>query len=251
LFDNEADLNEFINYSVQDSVCLLEALTKAQIIYYNNYNVDIATIWSTATLSFKIFRQSFLTVTIPSLSASLDSYIRSGYFGGATDHYKKYGENLHYYDVNSLYPSVMLNDMPLNYIKFHSELDNLDNFFGFYLAKIKCPSTIKMPVLLQIRTYRNNNNRIIFPTGVWTGVYFSEILKEVVKYGYEVTPINGQEFTKAKLFNDYIEHFYDIKKNSEGALSFIAKMQLNQLYGYFGRSRDLIVRNQLMLIERS
>jgi hypothetical protein len=148
LFDNEADLNEFINYSVQDSVCLLEALTKAQIIYYNNYNVDIATIWSTATLSFKIFRQSFLTVTIPSLSASLDSYIRSGYFGGATDHYKKYGENLHYYDINSLYPSVMLNDMPLNYIKFHSELDNLDNFFGFYLAKIKCPSTIKMPVLL-------------------------------------------------------------------------------------------------------
>jgi hypothetical protein len=56
-----------------------------------------------------------------------------------------------------------------------------------------------------------------------------------------VEPINGHEFTKAQLFNDYIQHFYDIKKNASGGLRFIAKMQLNQLYGYFGRNRDLII----------
>ena len=29
--------------------------------------------------------------TIPSLNKYVDNYIRSGYFGGATDHYKQYG----------------------------------------------------------------------------------------------------------------------------------------------------------------
>jgi hypothetical protein len=94
----------------------LEALTHAQTIYNDHYKVDICSIWSTATLSMKIFRQSFLKLTIPSLNSHLDSYIRLGYFGGATDHYKQYGENLYHYDVNSLYPFVMLNDMPLNHI---------------------------------------------------------------------------------------------------------------------------------------
>jgi hypothetical protein len=109
----------------------------------------------------KIFRQSFLKVTIPSLNKYLDSFIRSGYFGGATDHYKQYGENLHHYDVNSLYPFVMLKDMPLNYIKYHPSIKNLDNFFGFCLARIKCDKSIPIPVL----PYRNEDNTIVYPYG--------------------------------------------------------------------------------------
>ncbi|GFQ06938.1 DNA polymerase [Phtheirospermum japonicum] len=44
-------------------------------------------------------------IHIPNKNA--DSFIRSGYYGGHTDAYKKYGENLYYYDVNSLYPFIM------------------------------------------------------------------------------------------------------------------------------------------------
>jgi hypothetical protein len=67
-------------------------------------------------------------------------------------------------------------------------------------------------------------------------------LKEVVKHGYIVKPINGQEFTKAHLFNNYVHHFYNVKKTATSeATRFIAKMHLNQLYGYFGRSQELIM----------
>ena len=76
---------------------------------------------------------------------------------------------------------------------------------------------------------------------MWTGIYFSEILKTVIKHGYKVKLINGHEFTKDFIFNDYVNHFYNIKKNAEGATRFIAKMHLNQLYGYFGRSQELII----------
>jgi hypothetical protein len=37
-----------------------------------------------------------------------------------------------------------------------------------------------------------------------------------------------------------VDHFYLQKKNSKGSQRFIAKMHLNQLYGYFGRSLELL-----------
>ena len=52
--------------------------------------------------------------------------------------------------------------------------------------------------------------------------------------------LRGYEYDKYNLFSDYITHFYNIKKNSVGAERFIAKMHLNQLYGYFGRKQELL-----------
>lgn len=211
---------------------MYNALDHAQTIYSNEHNVDITTILSTSTLSLKIFRQNFLKTDIPILKDSEDSFIRKGYFGGATDYYKAYGKNLHYYDVNSLYPFAMLNPMPLEMIKKHDDLSRMDfnNFFGFCLAEIKSPksSYVKIPLL----PYKKDQ-RTIFPIGEWFGVYFSEELKEAMKHGYLVRPISGYEFSRETLFNDYIKHFYLIKKISKGAERFIAKMHLNQLYGIF------------------
>ena len=153
-----------------------------------------------------------------------------------------YGENLYYYDVNSIYPFAMMKDMPLSPAGFTNSITQDDlingNFFGFCLADIECPKDIAVP-LLPFREHKGES--VYFPTGKWQGIYFSEILKEVMKQGYKVTPINGYPFHKANLFKDYIDHFYDIKKNSEGATRIIAKMHLNQLYGYFGRSLETII----------
>jgi hypothetical protein len=44
LFDNKKELNIFMEYSLQDSVALLEALTHAQTIYNDHYKVDICSI---------------------------------------------------------------------------------------------------------------------------------------------------------------------------------------------------------------
>jgi hypothetical protein len=106
-------LNDFILYSRQDTVALLNALHNAQTIYIDNYGVDIADIWSTSTLSLKIFRLKYLKCNIPLLDKVQDDFIRKGYYGGSTDYYKMYGENLQYYDVNSLYPLAMTKPMPL------------------------------------------------------------------------------------------------------------------------------------------
>lgn len=52
-------LNEFIKYSKQDARILLDALTIAQTIYFDKYKVDIESVYSTATLSLKIFRTNY------------------------------------------------------------------------------------------------------------------------------------------------------------------------------------------------
>ena len=232
------ELEQFKNYSIGDSIALLEALKSAQLEYLVKYSVDICSIWSTSTLSLKIFRQKFLKKDIPILTKSCDSFVRRGYYGGATDYYHLQGENLYYYDVNSLYPYAMLNPMPLKIIKFHHDLSNVDlnNFFGFCLVKATCPIDIPIPLL----PFRDKAGSLIFPTGTFTSVQFSEELKACLKHGYKFELISGYEFEKSELFNEYIDHFYDIKKNSVGSSRFIAKMHLNQLYGYFGRKLDVI-----------
>jgi len=44
--------------------------------------------------------------------------------------------------------------------------------------------------------------------------------------------IKGKPFTKANLFDSYIDHFYKIKKDAINETEkYLAKMALNQIYG--------------------
>nr|YP_010462023.1 DNA polymerase [Hericium erinaceus]UUF93977.1 DNA polymerase [Hericium erinaceus] len=231
LFKDNILLAQFQKYAEQDAFCLLESLMKAQKIYLDKYEIDIISILSTSTLSMKIFRTKFLDEEIPTLSLEEDRIIREAYFGGATDYYKLYGEKLYYYDVNSLYPYAMCNDIPLKFVKTTNNENSLNNnVFGFVEVKVHCPISVTRPFLPV-----KYNNQTIYPHGHWEGVYFSEELKQAMKYGYEFEIIKIHHFTKSQIFNKYVNHFYQEKKISTGAERFIAKMHLNQLYGYFGR----------------
>ena len=44
------------------------------------------------------------------------------------------------------------------------------------------------------------------------GVYFTEELKTIVKYGYKVELIKVYKFSKSNIFNNYITYFYNINK---------------------------------------
>jgi hypothetical protein len=169
-------------------------------MYLLDYNVDITTIFSTSTLSMKIFRTKFLKVNIPILKRIDDDFIRQGYFGGATDYYKMKAENLYYYDVNSLYPFAMKKPMPfelIRKIKVHENNFNLGSFFGFLKVEVNSPNNIRTPLLPC-----KYQGKTIFPTGSWTGTYFSEELKAVLPQGYQFKILEAYEFNQIDLFSD-------------------------------------------------
>ena len=54
LFEDQVELNNFLEYSKQDSISLLQALLKAQKLYLNDYEIDITKAVSTPSLSLLI-----------------------------------------------------------------------------------------------------------------------------------------------------------------------------------------------------
>nr|WVH37927.1 DNA polymerase [Dichomitus squalens] len=154
--------------------------------------------------------------------------------------YKAYAKKAYYYDVRSLYPKAMCNLMPLKLIEtiYNPALDkfNLDSFFGFIDLVIECPDSVINPVLPF-----KYKHRTIFPRGRFSGVYFSEEIKDVIKLGYKIISIKtAKRFTSGYIFNDYVKEMYTIKCNSIGSERWIAKLLLNSLYGIFGRKQETL-----------
>lgn len=172
LFNDSTLLKLFLDYAMQDSVALYNALANAQISIFKDFRLDIVSknIVSTSSLAFNVLRSGFLKNDIPILNNTQDSFIRKGYYGGATDYYKKYVRNAKYYDVNSLYPFAMLKDMPGKVIRYHNNMKDykLSKFFGYALAEVSIPNT-----LIPLLPYKSKEGNTIFPTGTVVGVYFS------------------------------------------------------------------------------
>lgn len=161
--------------------------------------------------------------------------------GGIVEVYHNYGKNLKLYDVNSLYPSVMLNPMPTGKPIFSTDKD-LNNYFGIVFASINTQDFIGNKMNYPLLAYRTED-RIFNVLGTWSGWYFSEELKLAKSLGYQITVHYGYKFEKTEsVFNNYVNKFYNIKagldlNNSMDRVT--AKLLLNSLYGRLGMNQTL------------
>jgi hypothetical protein len=107
---------------------------------------------------------------IPKLTGNIAKDIRESYTGGSTDMFipkPPKGVKIKCLDVNSLYPSVMLNqEMPIGKAeRFYGDIRKIDaNAFGFFYVKVKCPENILHPIL-QIKHKTDNEIKTISPVG--------------------------------------------------------------------------------------
>ena len=254
---NTIDLFEDVNkdsylewkaYAEQDSKSLYEAIVKAQIVYKERFEVDVTDSVSASQLAFKLFKKSYSPVMLPTILRKDDEFLRRAYFGGAVDYYKasfvRGVKKLFHYDVVSLYPYAMLKTMPISIIERIDKLNTLDNFFGFIECEVKCdPNSVKTPVLPH-----RVNNKNIYGYGEWTGVYFSEEIRACLKLGYTFKLGKAIRFDQYEIFNKYINEFFKDKASylKGDPRRDIAKLMLNSLYGYFGRSLD---QNQISITD--
>ena len=227
--------DETIKYLENDLNSLYEILVKANRQVFKDYGVDITDNITISGLAVRILLKDYYNNNIPVINkSSIYRDIKQAYYGGMTEVYKPYGENLYYYDVNSLYPYVALQDMPgliCSKLQFFNDKQTIDNLFGFFYCRIETPINSYLG-LLPVR----NKNGIDFPLGKWEGWYFSEELKFAKNNDYKITVLKGYEFNKeTNVFKDYINKIYSIKSNPiNNTQKSMAKSLLNNLLGRFG-----------------
>ena len=233
---------DYLKYLKHDVELLGHIMVRAQQIFFEYYKVDIVDKTTIAAMAFTIWRMRYHDDKIWKLyipTKEEDAFIRRAYYGGHVDVYKPYGENLYYYDVNSLYPFIMKTcKMPGGKPVWHDNFCNkkLDDLFGFIQALVYIPKHVKRPFL----PFRDLDGKALkFGVGYVYGCYFSEELKHAVKLGYDVTPCCGYLFEPIDSpFAEFIDDMYsrrlDARDKQLGAKSYIHKLSMNSVYGRLG-----------------
>ncbi|MFN7611021.1 MAG: DNA polymerase, partial [bacterium] len=225
--------DEGISYLISDLTVLHEVMSVFSKNIFADYILDIKDYLTLPSLAFAIFRSSFFDKAknkLPIIKYSRFAFLEEGYYGGSVDLYKPSGNQVYCYDAVSLYPFSMLNDMPVG-DAIYSNDPNLSNWFGFLRVKVKCPDNLLNPIL----PFRKEDGTVIHPVGSWTGVYFSEELKNAEKLGYKFEILEGLKFERGSdIFKDYFEHFFKLKSENSEIKRKIGKLMLNSLYGRFG-----------------
>lgn len=230
----EVDFN--VKHKFTDKVLREHLKNDCYSLYYileKFYNQEGFLTLTISSYAMKIFLSKFFNGVIWNVSESTDKYFRDNFYkGGRVEVYKGYGKNLYYYDINSLYPSVMIEDMPLECPiqtnKFMSDK------IGFYEVEF-LQDTYFLISPISIKTKTGN-----YYVNAKKGEIYSLISNEILylkKKNIKLKIISGYYFQrKAKIFLNYVNHYYNIKKNSKNETDRqIAKLMLNSLYGKFGQ----------------
>jgi len=250
--------DEAIKYCKLDCKTLHEIITCFNKLIFDHFNVDSHQALTLPALSLRIYKTHFMPKnTIYQLLNKAEINIRDSYTGGAVDVYiphngiytffnlvKGLFKTLYYYDVNGLYPYVMLEfDMPVGKpVAFLLKLGNIraidPKAYGFFYCKITSPDYLEYPIL-QRRIKTSSGTRTIAGLGTWTGWIFStemDRLRHAMKFGYNFEIIKGYEFEKGNIFKDYVNKMYDLRLQYDKgtAMNLIAKLLMNSLYGKFG-----------------
>lgn len=249
-------MNEAIKYCKLDCKCLHEILTKFNELIFKEFQVNITKSLTLPSLAMRIFKSHYLQEnTIYQLLGNIEEAIRESYTGGAVDVYKPHNRTsetfsrnktfkpLFYYDVNSLYPTVMSSHpMPIGKPTFfEGNINKIEsNAFGFFYCKITSPENLNHPIL-QRRIRTNEGLRTIAGLGSWEGWIFSGEMENAIKFGYQFEIIKGYLFEKGDLFSEYVTKMYNLRKQYEKghAMNLIAKLLLNSLYGKFGMKMEI------------
>lgn len=189
--------------------------------------------------------REFLKI-FPILPMNQDDMIRKAYKGGWTylkDGYtgKMVGEGCAY-DVNSLYPSVMYQDLlPYGYPKEFDGEYSPDENHPLYIQFISCEFKIKKDHLPCIQLKNNprfsETEYLKSSGGECIDMVVTSIDLALIKDHYHLSNVEyhgGYKFRgKVGLFKRYIDFWSEIKINSTGGNRTQAKLMLNSLYGKF------------------
>lgn len=245
----------FQEYLKYDCLGLYESIKEFEKIvnkYGGKINLTIA------STSLNIFKNRYLKNYIFSLKdivigkdifnkpiiLKVEELIRDYYFGGRTEIFKRYIEYGFYYDVNSLYPFVMLQKMPISEPKYlRVENINLQKDIGMiHCTNIEFWKKDIIP-LIPYKLQLKDSTKLIFPMGKFSGWIDLDLYRKAIKIGYKIDCDYGIIFDADTIFKDFILDFYQLRFLNE-TMKLVAKLIMNSLYGKWAQKRikEMIIK---------
>ena len=232
---NREEWNELKDYCMNDARISFEFLN--QIVYPKLKKMNIKFKMTIGGIALEDFKQNHLKKPLfqePEINRIIAF---KGYYGGRTETFKRGTfQDVYCFDVNSLYPSVMLKDFP-NPNKFKllpkgSEYI-INKYDGVSNIIIEIPSMKYPPLPVKL------DGKLIFPTGIIQGYYCHNEIRNALKFGARILDVNETLFySKSEpLFKDFVEYHYKKRleyQKENSPLEIMEKLILNNLYGKFG-----------------
>lgn len=194
----------------------------------------------------EVFGKKYFERWFPVLPFELDADIRRAYKGGYVylnpKHRGRMGLQGITLDVNSLYPSVMYNNvLPYGYPMWFEGAPDPDEVFSLFIVRLSCEFELKPD---HLPTIQLKNNRAFIETEYLTSsngeivqMTLTNVDLALFLEHYNVWNLEyhcGWKFKgKTGMFKDYIDHWMHIKETTTGARRQLAKLMLNSLYGKF------------------
>lgn len=231
---SEQNIDRLLEYCYQDVLLLKRIYYAFQEKINNLFGCDISI--TAASTAFKAF--SSISNVKTYCKDDANEWIRDYYFGGRCETFRKGSINgaINVYDVNSLYPSCMLDDVP--YGTPRCLMDSRKNniiMTDFYFCEVDAPDGIGLlPV---------GRDKLYFPHGRFWGCWSGLELMMFEELGGKIITIeNRLAYQKAPIFREYVQKLYAVRQkakdqNDEG-LDVTAKILLNSLYGKFGQINE-------------
>ena len=249
---------EEIDYISNDTMIIAQALFKQF-----EQGMMKMTVASDAMFSFKnTIGDGKFKYLFPTLTYEADANVRLSYRGGWT--YLKVGysevllQNVVSYDVNSLFPSVMYNDLlPYGVPVYYTGEYKKSKTYPLFIQHISLNARIKKD---HLPTFQAKNNFAFIPTdyitdtkGEMIDLWVTSIDLQLILDHYNIIDIEYHEGYKFKgghgIFTEYIDYWYNIKNTSTGAMKTLAKLMLNSLYGKFAMNPLKIRKEPYLDIE--
>lgn len=257
--DNEL----YLRYLGYDVISLYEIIEKLQVISGIPLK-DFVKRVSTASLSRYLFKNGWKEIQFADTDGHKDfdklcaydytsdleaeEFLRASYCGGRVEVFKMLLENGYHYDINSLYPYCMLQELPVGQPLHYFNADISEEYFNNWLNNHRGYGFLCCTLYISpqhIPPLPVKMGKLTFPTGTVYGTWtFEELEYAVNECDVRILEFHEVIFYRRTypVFKRFVETFYKLKEQASEehneALRTFAKLILNCGYGYTGMRRD-------------
>lgn len=257
----EGDLFDMRSYTIK--YCMLDSKLTRQIALghlascvgvINDKHFDVSMCPTGASIALKLYSQVFLEEPIYASPPEVQVIERDAYKGGRTEVFKgrfrsmiENGEPTTFLsdlDINSSYPSSMLDKMPIRYIKtVKCEPCIMKIFTNYFIYKAKSDYIGTDKLIIPNLLIKSNKGDIIALKHTDYAYHWGCELNRAVEAGFEITVNEILEYEGEAIFADFATYLYNKRlsyKNSKDpeynpAKSEFTKLCMNSLYGKWGQ----------------